>query len=200
MKSIMTPVTLGPFDFRRIVTAAQKVEERLLRATAALDAAGLPYAVIGGNAVANWITRVDESLVRFTRDVDLLLRREDLPAAAQALVTSGFVQRHVAGIETFLDGPDSKAGDAVHILFANERVRASDPLPAPSVDEFERARDYRVLNLPALVRMKLNAFRDKDRTHLRDLIGAGLVDLTWLNSFPPVLRERLELLFNTPEG
>ena len=39
----------------RLVGAVQDVRDRLLRATAALDAASVPYAVIGGNAVAVWV-------------------------------------------------------------------------------------------------------------------------------------------------
>src|SRR6267378_4528544 len=38
----------------RMEQAVAKVRERLLRATAALNAAGVPYAVVGGNAVASW--------------------------------------------------------------------------------------------------------------------------------------------------
>ncbi|HEY3244992.1 MAG TPA: hypothetical protein VGM03_16750 [Phycisphaerae bacterium] len=59
----------------------EKVRERLTRAVRALEAAGVPYAVVGGNAVAAWVARVDEAAVRNTQDVDLLLRRTDLPAA-----------------------------------------------------------------------------------------------------------------------
>src|SRR5438132_1738026 len=89
----------------RMERAVAKVRERLLRATAALDRAGVPYAVVGGNAVAAWVSRVDEGAVRNTRDVDLLLRRSDLEAAAAALEVAGFVRRHVAKIDLFLDGP-----------------------------------------------------------------------------------------------
>ena len=39
---------------------------------------------------------------------------------------------------------------------------------------------FRVLSLEALVRIKLTAFHDKDRVHLRAiLIEAGLIDSTW---------------------
>lgn len=197
----MATVTLGPFDFGRIVTAAQKVEERLLRATAALDAAGVPYAVIGGNAVANWITRVDESLVRFTRDVDILLRRTDIDAAAEALSRRGFIRRHAAGIEMFLDGPDSKAGDAVHVLFAGERVREDDVVPCPAIDEIVQGERYRVLTLEALVRMKLTSNRKKDQVHLEDFIDAQLIDRSWIGRFPVVLNQRLKQVFDdhTPQ-
>jgi hypothetical protein len=38
-----------------MVRAAEKVRERLRRAAGALEAAAIPYAVIGGNAVAAWV-------------------------------------------------------------------------------------------------------------------------------------------------
>jgi hypothetical protein len=57
-----------------------------------------------------------------------------------------------------------------------------------------------VLNLDALVRMKLTSFRDKDRTHLRDLIDVGLVDASWCNRLPAELAERLGQLLANPEG
>jgi hypothetical protein len=64
----------------------------------------------------------------------------------------------------------------------------------------EQGKDYRVLSLPALVQIKLTAFRDKDRTHLRDLIDVGLIDATWPAKFPAQLGERLQLLLDTPGG
>ena len=38
---------LGSFSLERVVRAVEKVRERLLRATAALEKAGIPYAVAG---------------------------------------------------------------------------------------------------------------------------------------------------------
>ena len=73
----------------RMVRAVEKVRERLLRATAALEAASIPYAVVGGNAVAAWVTRVDESAVRNTQDVDILVRRVDFDAVRTALEAVG---------------------------------------------------------------------------------------------------------------
>ena len=191
---------LQPFSFDRIVAAVEKVRERLLRATAALEVAGVPYAVAGGNAIAAWVSRVDESLVRNTRDVDILLRREDLDAAKLALAKVGFVYRHVKSIDMFLDGPDSKAGDAVHIVFANEKVYGTDLLPHPDVTDSVPADHYRVLSLDALVKIKLNANRDKDRTHVRDMLDAGLIDATWVAKLPAELAARLQHLIDTPNG
>ena len=56
------------------------------------------------------------------------------------------------------------------------------------------------LSLEALVRIKLTAFRDKDRTHLRDLLDVGLIDATWLGRLPAELAGRLKGLIETPEG
>ncbi len=190
----------GPFSLDRMVQAVEKVRERLLRATAALEGAGVPYAVAGGNAVAAWVTRVDESAVRNTRDVNVLIRRDDLEAASAALAAAGFVRRHTAGVDLFLDGPEAKARDAVHLVFAGEKVRADELLPNPDVTESEPADHFRVLSLPALVQIKLTAFRDKDRTHLRDLLEFGLIDASWCRRLPPELAARLQGLIDSPEG
>src|SRR6476620_11702980 len=68
----------------RMERAVAKVRERLLRATQALNQAGIPYAVAGGNAVASWVATIDEGAVRNTRDVDLLVRRADLVEVTEA--------------------------------------------------------------------------------------------------------------------
>ncbi len=192
--------TLGPFSFERMIRAVEKVRDRLLRATAALESAGVPYAVIGGNAVAAWVARVDEAAVRNTQDVDILLRRADFERAKIAFESAGFVYRHAKSIDMFLDGPDAKARDAVHIVFAGEKVRPEDACETPDVAEFELASSYRAISLEALVRMKLTSYRDKDRTHLRDFLDIGLVDASWMTKLPPVLAERLRVLIDTPEG
>lgn len=184
----------------RMVRAVERVRERLLRATAALEAAGVPYAVAGGNAVAAWVATVDSAAVRNTQDVDLLLRRADLEAAAKALASAGFVHRHVAGMDVFLDGADAKTRDAVHVVPAGEKVRPEHLAASPEVEESEKADQFRLLSLEALVRMKLTSFRDKDRTHLRDLLEVGLIDSSWLGRFPVPLAARLGQLIETPEG
>jgi hypothetical protein len=190
----------GVFSLDAMERAVEKVYARLLRATAALDQAGIAYAVAGGHAVAAWVARVDESATRTTRDVDLLIRRTDLEAVKRALEAAGFHYRHSAGVDLFLDGPEAKARDAVHVLFAGEKVPAHEPLPNPDVTESELADRFRVLSLAALVRVKLTAFRDKDRTHLRDLLDVGLIDASWGAQLPSELAARLQSLIDTPEG
>lgn len=191
---------LGPFSLDRVVLAVELVRQRLLRATAALETAGIPNAVAGGNAVALWVSRVDVSAVRNTSDVDLLVRRADLPPIRTALEAAGFVCRHLAGVGVFLDGAEGKPRDGIHLVFAEETVRPGEPLPNPSVSESVAGGEYQVLDLRALVQIKLTSYRDRDRTHLRDLIEVGLIDASWLAKYPPELAERLQALIETPGG
>lgn len=95
--------------------------------------------------------------------MDILLRRADLEVAKVALVKACFIFRHVNSLDMFLDGPEASARDAVHIVFAGEKVRAESPVAAPDVSESEDTGAFRLISLAALVRMKLTAFRDKDR-------------------------------------
>ncbi len=186
--------------WQRMVTAVEKVRERLRRAAAALEQAQVPYAVVGGNAIAAWVGEVDEAAVRNTQDVDILLRRADLDRAKDALATAGFIYRHAASIDMFLDGPKAKARDAVHVVFAGEKVRAEYLLPAPDVSEVRTSFTFHVLNLEALLRMKLTSFRRKDQVHVLDLIEVGLVDASWRDRLPAELAERLQSLLDHPDG
>ncbi|MCE9631839.1 MAG: nucleotidyltransferase family protein [Planctomycetia bacterium] len=190
----------GLLALDRLERAVEKVRDRLLRSTAALEAAGVPYAVIGGNAVMAWVEQADESAVRFTQDVDLVLRREDLDRAGEALAKAGFIRRRVAGIEMFLDGPDAKARDAVHVIFSGEKVRPEYLAAVPDVAESVSFKSYRVLALEAVVRMKLTSYRRKDQVHLLDMLDVGLIDATWPARYPVELAARLQHLIDTPDG
>jgi len=190
----------GMLALERLERAVERVRDRLLRSTAALEAAGVPYAVIGGNAVMAWVEQTDESAVRFTQDVDIALRRQDLERARQAMAAAGFVHRHASGIDMFLDGPGSKARDAVHVVFAGEKVRPEYAAAVPDVAESVSFRTYRVLGLEPLIRMKLTSYRDKDKMHVRDMIGIGLIDASWPARFPEELAARLQHLLDTPDG
>jgi hypothetical protein len=196
-------LTKSQFDedlLDRMVRAVEKVRDRLRRAAAALEHHNIPYAVIGGNAVATWVARVDEAAVRNTQDVDILLQRADLEAAKAALAKAGFVYRQVKGIDMFLDGPRAKARDAVQVIFAGEKVRSTDAVPAPNVSDSEATADFRVVAFEQLVRMKLTSFRRKDQVHLLDMIDVGLLDDSWLPRLPAELAARLRELLENPEG
>ena len=200
MSPVTLPVPPPVFSLDRMVFAVEKVRERLLRATQALEAAGIDYAVAGGNAVAAWVTTVDKAAVRNTPSVEILLNRNAFASAKAAFEAAGFVYRRVGGLDIFLDGPNAKVRDAVHIVWAGEKVKPHELLSNPDVSEAQTADNFRVLTLPALVQIKMTAFRDKDKTHLRDLIEVGLLDKTWPARFPPELAARLQNLLDTPEG
>jgi len=184
----------------RMVTAVERVRDRLRRATAALEAAGVPYAVVGGNAVAAWVATIDPAAVRNTQHVDILLRRADLDAAERALSAVGFVRRQVAGTNMFLDGPGARPRDAVHVLIAGEKVRLEYQTPAPDVSEAVKLEDFHVISLQELVRMNLTSFRNEDAMCLHDMLDVGLIDSTWPARLPPDLATRLQLLIDTPDG
>ncbi len=198
----MLPISPDMTVLDRMVLAVERVRDRLLRAAAALESAGVPYAVAGGNAVAAWVATIDAAAVRTTQDVDILLRRADLDAASGALGATGFLRRHIAGIDMFLDGPTATARDAVHVVFAGEKVRPDYLAPAPDVNEAQSLGEapIRVIALEALVRMKLTSFRRKDQVHLVDMLEVGLIDSSWTSRFAPELGGRLQELIDTPEG
>ena len=186
--------------WERMIQAVEKVRERCNRAARALEANGVAYAVIGGNAVANWVSRVDEGAVRNTRDVDILIRRADLEAAKVAMDAAGFDFAEVTGVSLFFERPDGKPSEGVHLLFAGEKVKETDPVPAPEMTETEDGVAFRVLSLEALVRMKLVAYRLKDQVHLQDMTRLGLIDATWPPRYPDVLADRLRKILDNPDG
>jgi hypothetical protein len=150
--------------------------------------------------------RVDSAAVRNTRDVDILLRREDMDRAKVALESAGFVHRRVASpgkaaaMDVFLDGPEAKVRDAVHILWAGEKAVPDAIEATPELGPTERGDGFELIPLEDLVRMKLISFRDKDRMHLRDLASVGLLDEQWPARYPPLLGERLQAVLDDPEG
>ena len=155
-------VSMGVEILDRMERAVAKVRERLLRATAALNAAGLPYAVVGGNAVAAWVATVDEGAVRTTRDVDLLVRRSDFPEITAALEQAGFVHGELLDVVMFRDGPEGKPSEAVHLLFAGEKTRSDHSMPAPDIQTVDHLDNFRVVTFESLIVLKLLSNRLKD--------------------------------------
>jgi hypothetical protein len=190
----------GPYVFDRMFGAVEKVRERLERACRAMEQAAIPYAVIGGHAVAAWVATKDDGAVRNTRDVDLLLRPDDLDRATEALEAAGFHRESVMDVTLFLDGPDGKPSQGVHVIRAGEKVKEDYVSPAPDTDQTRTIDGKRIIDLNELVRMKLNSYRDKDRTHLRDMIGVGLIDAGWPGRFESPLDQRLQDLLDDPDG
>ncbi|HZZ43787.1 MAG TPA: hypothetical protein VFE58_12690 [Tepidisphaeraceae bacterium] len=144
-------IVFGDFSLDRVVSAVEKVRQRLLRAAGALDGVG-------------------------------------------------FVYRHTAGLNVFLDGPEAKAREGVHVIFANEKVRENEVVENPDVMASESAGKYQVLSLDALVQLSLSDFRSEDRMHLRDMFEVGIIDEYWVGKFHPEVGARLQSLLDDPNG
>lgn len=102
-----------------------------------------------------FVSRIDEAAVRNTPDVDILIRREDFERIKMALDEAGFVYGSSKNVEFFLDGPDAKIRDAIHILFADEKVRDRYLAPTPDVSESDHAGQFPIVDLESLIRMSL---------------------------------------------
>jgi hypothetical protein len=180
--------------------AVERVERLLRKVTEAFNAAGIPYAVIGGNAVAAWVSTVDTGATRATKDVDVLLRRADLERAERVLAPLGFIHHEVLGVPVFMEGEHPLPSQGVHVVVADEKVRADAGYVAPDVTRAERAvSGFFVLDLPSLVAMKLDAYRRIDQVHIEDLFRVGLIDAELAAGLPEDLRDRLRYIRDTME-
>lgn len=188
------------YGYSGFIMAMDRVEQRLRKVTRALDDAGIPYAVIGGNAVAAWVSRVDPAATRATKAVDLLVRREDHQRITDIMQSLGFDRHDLKRLVVFVDPDEPSRRSGVHLVWADTLIRPSYVSPSPSINESERDPEgFTVLSLPALVRMKLTFFRDIDRVHLADLVQVGLIDDAALNPLPSSLRTRMDDLMRTIE-
>ena len=175
--------------------AVNDVTDRLERIARALEEAQVPYALVGGQAVALWVATQDPAAVRTTKDVDILLRREDLPKARAAALSVSLDYLEVMGVGMFFERTDPNPRHAVHLVWAGEKIRPENVLPAPTIDERQLLEPGKhAVALAGLVRMKLIANRDQDRVHLRDLIDVGLVERNLLAGLPRELADRLDAL------
>lgn len=197
----ITPVRIPMEWIMRAERAVEKVRERLLRTCRTLEAAGIPYVVIGGNAVAVWVGSKDEGAIRNTKDVDVLLNRSDLPRATEAMSAAGFDLAEVDGITMFLDRDDPMPSRGVHIIFACEKIKPNDPYPAPAVVKGLRSPEgVDAIMLRELLILKLIAFRRIDQVHIADMLRVGLIDNAVADQIPLELRPRLEEILATPDG
>ncbi len=194
-----TPALVEP-TWERMYGKVEIVRQRLERTVRVLEGANIPYAIAGGQAVASWVARVDEALVRNTRDVDVLVRRADLTQIVAAMAADGFKHAEAWGVDFFIEDETVKPAEGVHLIFANERIRPDYLTPAPSVSESEATQLFRVVNLDALLLMKLEAHRPKDVMHIVDLMNAGLIDASWVAKYPQPLNARLEQILNDPNN
>jgi hypothetical protein len=153
--------------------------------------AELEYRVVGGLATYLYVEEAAPDAGRLTRDIDIVVRREDLEKIAAAAEAFGFRYRHVAGVDMLVRASEPSVRRAVHLVFAGEKVRPEYIEPVPDLGEGRRVRGVRLIELENLVRMKLTSFRLKDGAHIIDLDEAGLITPEIEAGLSPVLRQRL---------
>lgn len=82
-----------PYEVLSLIEAARNAQQlRLRQSIAALEAAKIQYALIGGQATAAWVTSAGLGGERSTFNIDLLINRTDLAGACTALSVLGFHQ------------------------------------------------------------------------------------------------------------
>jgi hypothetical protein len=164
----------------------------LHRVSAALQEAGIEYRVIGGIAVYLHVAERDQLAARMTRDIDLAVNRRDLHRIAAAVHPYGFALRHVASIDMLVDAAKPSARSAVHLVMAGERVRSTDIAPIPELSApVKTSEGILIVPVADLLRMKLTSFRLKDKVHIQDLDGVGLITPEVEATLPGELLERL---------
>jgi hypothetical protein len=155
----------------------------------------VPYELIGGLAVLVHVEEANPEFTALTRDVDLMIRREDLERVKEAAGSQGFRFRHTAGVDMPLYGETNSAKNAVHLIFSGEMVRPNQATPNPPIAPEKKqihGGDVMVIPVADLVRMKLSSYRDKDRVHVRGMDAAGLITPEVEAKLPGGLSTRLQ--------
>jgi hypothetical protein len=175
-------------------SAMYSLVDELERIARILADARVPFEVIGGMAVnAHLLASQQRSRTFVTKDIDLLVQRNDLPAIVQAAQAAGYAARKIMG-GFMLIWPGQQPAEAVHLVFVGEKSKSTNPLPHPPIN-FQSMQvfgiDVPVAELTDLARMKLNSFRAKDLVHLEILDSCGMITAQIEQQLPPTLYERL---------
>lgn len=159
-----------------------------------LREANVSFELIGGMAVnVHLVAAGERSRTFVTRDVDILVQRNELDAIVQAAEAGDYEAKKIIG-GYMLIRPDQKPAEAVHMVFAGEKSKSTQPVPHPQLQPEEKlAFDFAVPVAPLsdLVLMKLNSMRAKDLVHLEILDDAELITPAIERGLPAVLQERL---------
>ena len=189
-ESALHHATINPFFETGMYSLVQDVESIVK----ALQSAGVPFEVIGGVAVNAHIFAFDRSRSFVTRDIDLLLRREDIEKAAKAAESIGYHGKKMLGGYTLIK-TGQKLAEAIHMIFAGEKSKASQPYPHPELQPELRnllGISIPVASLKDLLYMKLNSLSPKDLVHIETMDEVGLITPSLEQALPPLLQDRLK--------
>lgn len=179
------------FSLRAYDLHVEQLLEKARRIAAALSSAGIPYRIVGGIGVFVQVSRDHPEKARMTDDIDLAVRRSDLERIRAAAAQAGFRYRHAAGVDMLVDESSPRPRSEIHFVFALEKVRPEYLEPVPFSDADINDDGLLIAPVADLVRMKLTSFRLKDKVHIQDMDGAGLITPEIEASLSEPLRERL---------
>src|ERR1035441_3287499 len=172
----------------------------LHKITGPLIREGVPHEPIGGLAVLVHVEEADPEHSTLTRYVDLMIRRSDLERVREIGARHGFRFRHAAGLDMLLYGDTSSARNAVHLLFSGEKVRPNQATPNPHIQPEKKSilgAEVFIIPVADLARMKLSAYRYKDRVHIQSMDAAGLITAEVEHALPAELQARLQHIRET---
>jgi len=155
------------------------------------SSAGLDYRVVGGLAAYLYVEEAEADAGRLTKDIDIIVRRQDLEKIAKAVETFGLQYRHVAGVDMLVQRGQPSARRAVHMIFTGEKVRQEYSEPAPEMGDSRTIQGVRLVPVADLIRMKLTSFRLKDQMHLKDLDEVGAITPEIESNLSEILLEKL---------
>lgn len=162
---------------RAVAALGTKLRRAFTRTVAALEEAGLRYAVVGGVAVGI------HSEPRVTRDLDFAISVTSDAEAERVVLglqRSGFTvdsvfENDAGRLSTVRTLHRSTPGVYLDFLFFNSRIEAE--IVAAATSELVAGRDsVRVVTRPHLIAMKVLAGRPKDQPDLQHLVEAATSD------------------------
>lgn len=165
------------------------VHRTLRRLAGRLDREQIPYALIGGMALAQ------HGFVRMTQDVDILLTAEGLEAFRARCVGRGYVLAFPGAQKTFRD---TETGVRIEVITTGEYPGNGLPKPVafPAPDAVAEEREgIRVANLETLIELKLASgltapHRLRDLADVQDLIETLRLPLALADKLDPSVREK----------
>jgi hypothetical protein len=156
--------------------------------TERLDRAGIPYALIGGMALAQ------HGFVRMTEDIDILLTPEDLEKFKAQLLGRGYVLAFSGANKTFRD---TETGVRIEVITSGEYPGDGLPKPVAFPDPATAAAamgDFQVISLEKLIELKLAsgmtaAHRRRDLADVQDLIRTLQLDQAFAEKLDETVRD-----------
>ncbi len=193
-------------DYTRLLKEASQfymsrgsVYDTLRRLTLRLDQEKIPYALIGGLALAA------HGFVRMTQDVDILMTAEGLAAFRERCVGRGYTPAFSGAQKTFRD---TETRVRIEIITTGEFPGDGKPKPVAFPDPLAASVEregLRIVTVEKLIELKLAsgmsaAHRLRDLADVQDLIGTLSLPLDLAERLDPSVQETYRQLWHAAQG